>query len=155
MTIKINEAEYQVLPMSPRQQFHLMRRLSPLMSSMGVAALALLDDEVPKEQAMAMAMGSIGPASEVLAGMPDEQVDYVLDACLTHVERLGEDLKWYKIYVPQPRGAVRMFQDIDGAAELRLVNEVIKGNLAGFFGQLSGGRASSPSAPAARPPASE
>lgn len=138
--IEISGQKYRAEKMAPRQQFHLLRRLTPLMTSIGGAAMGLLDETKPKEEVFADIAACIGPMAEQLASMSDETVDYVLDACLTHVQRYepsGET--WHPIYVPQPRGAIRMYQDLDGAGELRLCGEVIRVNLTGFFGQMSEG----------------
>lgn len=146
--MKINEQEYRVKKMVPREQFHLLRRLTPLMASMGQAAMGLLDEEKPKSEVMADIMMSIEPAAHQLALMDDVTFDYVLDACLTNIERHDSTANmWHPVYIKQPRGAIRMFADLDAAGELRLCIEVIKVNMTGFFGPLSDVSASSLSAP--------
>lgn len=145
MTIQINGITYDALKMPPRQQFHVMRRLAPLMSAAAGAVMGFLDESKAKEEVFKEIASSIGPLADVISSLPDEQLDYVLDNCLLNVKRLDGD-KWFPIYVAQPRGALRMYQDIDAGAEMRLVAEVVKVNLAGFFGPLSDGSASSLSA---------
>lgn len=137
--LKIGDHRYAIEKIAPRPQFHLLRRVSPLLASMGPALIALLDSELPREQVMQIVLQSIGPATEKLSSMDDETVDYILDVCLTHTKRYDAGSQtWHPVYVEQQRGAVRMYADLDGAGELKICSEFIKVNLSGFFGQLSG-----------------
>ena len=145
---------FRVGVMPPREQFHVMRRLTPILGPALPALMALLDEEADKEAVLAQVAGQLGPLSESLAGMPDEQLDYVMDRCLTQVQKLDSDGKYHPIYLKQQRGIVRMYETITLPLELKLVSEVIKANLSGFFELLSGASASSlsaPSAPASQP----
>lgn len=144
--IEIAGHQYQVEKMPPREQFHVLRRISPLMTALGTAALGLLDDGRAKEDVIAEMVASVGPLAGALSSMKDEELDYVLDHCLARVKRLDSDHAWHPIYVQQPRGAARMYQDVDLVAELRLCAEVIRENTSGFFALLSGGSAPSLSA---------
>lgn len=145
--LELNKIQYSVDKMPPRQQFHVLRRLAPLLGALGGAVVSLLDDSKPKEEVIAELVAGVGPLADALALMPDEQLDYVLDACLLHVRRLDVDQNWHPIYLANGKTPLRKYVDIDAGMELRLVSEVIKENLSGFFGQLSGGSASSLSAP--------
>lgn len=152
--ITVKDIQYEAGKMPPREQFHVMRRLSPLMATVGRSFIALLQDD-PEEMeklspdekqqrkaaVMRNIMDSLGPLTEVLSSLPDEHLDYVLDHCLLYVKRLDMDNKLHPIYVTQGRNSIRMYQDIDLLGELRLVGEVIKVNLEGFFGVLSAGSA--------------
>lgn len=141
--IEIRGYTFRIGKMEPRQQFHVGRRVSPVLATMGGAIMALLDDKLDKAAVFGELMASIGPSAEALAGLSDETCDYVLDACLHRVQRFNKDsASWHAIYV---KGS-RMFADIDLAIEMRLVSESFKLNLSGFFGELSGGVASSLSA---------
>lgn len=143
--VSIGGKEFDILKMTPREQAHMLRRVTPLMAAVGSGALGLLDDTKSKGEVMSGLLETIGPLSEVLADMKDEQFDYIMDSALVHVRILDIDQKWHPIYVRQPRGATRMYTTIDLATELRLVAEVIKVNLSGFFGQLSDDAESQPS----------
>lgn len=140
--VTIGSMTFDVLKMPPREQLHTLRRVSPLLAGFGPGVVALLDDELPKDQVMAELVGSIGPLTAALGGLPDEQLDYVMDSCLLRVNRLDPtDNAWHPIYVRQPRGAIRMYSDIDLRIELELVAAVIKENLTGFFAPPSGATA--------------
>lgn len=144
--ITIGSVTYDVLKMPPRDQQQVLRRILPALTTLGPAIAALLEGESGSDNLIASVVQSIGPLSEVLADMTDERFNYILDKCLLRVNRLDSDIKWHPIYVAQRGEAVRMYQDIDAAAELRLVAEVLKVNLEGFFAQLSGDGAPSLSA---------
>ena len=138
--IEINGAQYRVGKMDARRQFHVMRRLAPLLSTLGPVAAGGLDDPA-----------ALAPMAAVLAGLSDEDVDYVLDTCLAVCQRQQGDA-WAAIRVPNGKASLSMFADIDMAAELRLTAEAIKGNLGDFFAPLLGAAAlpsSASSAPAA------
>ena len=148
---QIDGINYRATKMLPREQHHLFRRLTPLLASVGTPLLGLLDEDADRGVIMANIVQALGPLTDALSSMDDATVDYILDACLTHVERQDAGVgTWHPIYVRQPRGAIRMYADLGSGAELRLCNEVIKLNLSGFFEQLSGGSASSLSAGAAQ-----
>lgn len=135
----INGMRFQIRPMPPREQFHVARRLAPLVGRMSDGILALLDDSKPKSETMAKLAGAIGPLTDALAFMPNDVVDYILDACLVCVDRMDDtDQQWHPIYVKQPKGTIRMYQDIDAMMELELVEKVIRANLAPFIARLSG-----------------
>lgn len=140
--VTIKDVQYQAKKMPPRQQFHVLRRLTPLMTAAGPAALMLLDDSKNKDEVMATIIDTIGPIAQVLSSLPDEQLDYVLDACMLVCERLDIDNKWHPVAMTGPRGIQRMYSDIDSSVEMRLAVEALKVNAAGFFGQLSGEGAS-------------
>ena len=146
--IQIGNHSYDVTQMPPRLQQHVLRRLAPLVSTMGPTIMALLDEEADKKAVMAQVAFAVGPISEALAAMSDSNLDYILDACLLHVRRLDSDQAWHPIYVPGNggKGVIRMYADVDSGTELRLVAEVIKVNLAGFFGPLFADSASANSA---------
>ena len=147
--ITIKDVQYQAKKMPPRQQFHVMRRLTPLLTAAGPLLLDLLDSEKPKDEVLTNIAGVLGPISVMLAGMRDDDLDYVLDACMLVIERLDVDNRWHPIAIAGPRGVQRMYQDIDAVMELRLTAEALKVNLSGFFGQLSDEVASPLSSPGA------
>lgn len=137
--ITVGGQAYDVQKMVPREQLQVFRRIAPLLSTVMRAVIVMIDEEGDPKAALAEAMQSIGPLTDSLAAMTNEQFDYVLDACLLKVLRLDADDKWHPIYASNGRGGVlRMYQDIDAAAELRLVAEVLKLNLQGFFALLPG-----------------
>lgn len=143
--ITINGINYKAEKMPPRQQVHVMRRLTPLLKAAAPAIMGFLDKDKPKAEVFATVLQSIGPFTDALAGMPDAEIDYVMNYCLVRVQRQDANtMTWHPFYVWRDNGVIAMYPaDTDAVAELRLVGEVVKENLSGFFGQLSGAVASS------------
>ncbi len=149
MSIKINGNTYQAGKMAPREQLHVLRRLTPLLTEAAPALMGFLDGSKDKGETIRDAVAAIGPLADALAKMPDGELDYVMDHCLLQVQRQdAKTLTWHPAYAGRGGELVSMYSaDIDLATELRLVSEVVKVNLAGFFGALGAGAASLPSAP--------
>jgi hypothetical protein len=91
------------------------------------------------------------PISDVLGSMPDDAVDYVMNACLVRADILDTaDQKYHPIYVAGGGRLSPMYAGlINLGLELRIVGEVIKENFDGFFEALSAGNGSSNSADSA------
>lgn len=123
--IELNGQKYEIGRMPPLTQFHLSRRLAPIIASMGIsihtlqtAAKADITDFVPV----------LGPVTDMLAKMPDDEANYIIFTCLGVVRRQqGEK------FAPITTGTNMMFEDIDMVMMIRLVVEVVKGNLGSFL----------------------
>jgi hypothetical protein len=74
--------------------------------------------------------GFIGPLTDALSGMSDEDVDYVLDVCLGVCQRLQPNGQGAPVIA---RGGGLMFEDIDMGQMMQLAVKVIQENLGGFF----------------------
>jgi hypothetical protein len=117
--VEINGQSYRIGRLDAKKQFHVARRLAPLLAGLGGAL---------KPEAKGFAE-LVSPIAEALAKMSDEDTDYVLDTCLMVVQRQqGEG--WQNVMV---KGGGLMFQDIDLPTMLRLAVAVIQQNLGSFF----------------------
>lgn len=124
------------------RQFHVVRRLTPILGCLQGADMKGLMDGDPEVLA-----GLLGPVSDAVAGMPDADVDYVLAACLGACQReeasgLGWSAVWNKA-AGRPQ-----YDDLTMPDMLQLVGRVVAANLAGF---TSGTRPTSPAGPVAFP----
>lgn len=117
MEFEVSGNNYRADRLDAKKQFHVARRLTPVLSSLNGAS----DAEI---------FASIASA---LADMPDEQCDYILDTCLGACLRQQGD-KWVKVY--NDRVKALQFDDIDLTAMLQIAQNVIQENLSGFFGAL-------------------
>ena len=122
--------------LNARQQFHIARRLAPLigqMMSLGPvlqAAFSDGNDTVSAESIEALLM----PFAGALSRMSDEECDYVLDRALAVVQRRegnGAQPVWVDIW--NARANTLQFQDIELPAMLRIAAEVLQENLSGFL----------------------
>lgn len=132
---KLNGVAYQAGKLDAIKQFHVVRRLAPVVAALAGEDLSAL---------RAGQMESVLPAiAEAVSAMPDANVDYVLNACLGVVSRdTGSGRGFAPIY---GRGGM-MFDDIDMGVMMQLVWRVLEADLEGFFAALP---RPSPDAPAA------
>lgn len=130
--VVIDEKTYYIGKLDAKTQFHVTRRIGPLLAEVGVhwgrIKTIAQQDSVSDETWMSV----LPTLAERLAKLPDETVDYVLDACLSQVKRREE------------KGAVSVwvagriaFEDIELNIMLRLVAEVLRVNLRSFFKELT------------------
>lgn len=122
-------------------QLHVVRRLAPFLSALmgalpGGQAQTLLkaakegDETNGKAEAAQLGLAAIGPLLDAVAAMPDEQVDYVINACLSVVERRQSAGGW----APVMSSGGLMFEDLGMVDLLGIARHVLSRDLAGFFG---------------------
>jgi hypothetical protein len=117
--IEVNGNVYRIGRMDARKQFHVSRRLAPLLAGLGGAISGKKAD----------AAATFQPIAEALAQMSDEDTDYILDNCLAVVSRQQGNQ-----FAPvMARGGSMMFEDIDLPTMMQLTIAVIRENLGGFF----------------------
>lgn len=134
--ITIAKMNYRIGKLDALQQFHVARRLAPILATMGITLHQLssgagmsLEDFMP----------ALGPVSEIMSQMSDADTNYIIFSCLAVTQR-EQSGKW----APVVNGQSLMFQDLDLPAMMRLVVEVLKENLGDFLKGL-GDDANSPS----------
>lgn len=137
MTIEVKGLTYRIGQMDAVSQFHVTRRIGPLLATMGLSLSQLstgmnldMDDFAP----------ILGPVTEMMAKMSDEDANYVIFTCLSVVARDQGGSK----FAPITSSGHLMFEDIDMPGMLRLVIEVLKSNLGAFLQGL-GAEVTSPS----------
>jgi hypothetical protein len=135
MKLTINGVEYVTGKLDAFKQFHITRRLTPVMLALAGAAdtvAALLTGQgIPD-------VTSLQPMTEVIAGMSDADAEYVLHACMAVCQRSAGQ-GWQNVFAP---GGGMLFDDIDMMVMLQLAIAVMRENLGNFFAAL-------PAAPAA------
>lgn len=132
--IEVGGNAYRLNKMPVRVQFQVARRLAPVVMHMrGVlAAVSTGTDAVATASAAVSAdfLGALEPLVDAISGLPDDTVDYVLDACLAAVQR-GQGQAWTPVW--NVRGKVMQFDDIDLPAMMKLAAAVLQENLGSFF----------------------
>lgn len=119
---------YRARKMNAILQLQVGRRVIPLFK-------AIPDDVSPamlKAQGFS-ALKALGPMMDVIASLPDADVEFIINKCLAHAERQnGGGTGWSPVATLQ--GDV-MFSDVsmDASATLQIAFGVIKENLSGFF----------------------
>lgn len=133
-TITIGDNAYDISRMPARTQFHVWRRLVPLITTMhNLPMLIEMSKEMDAQEKVAVFFAAMGPVAKALAAMPDEDVDYVLNACLSVVSRKQADGRAAPVLAP---GGALMFEDIQMTDMVLLAKETIEGNLGNFFDLL-------------------
>ena len=139
--LEIGGNTYRINSMSAMTQFHVMRKLGPVLPGIvpvlaqAAAALPQVDGQedgsamatVDGVAAIAMAAR---PLLDGLAAMADADAEYVINHCLSAVMRRDSGGKsWSAV----SRDGVTMFDDIDLMASMQLVWAVLRENYTSFF----------------------
>jgi hypothetical protein len=144
---RVGDHLYRSRKLNARQQFHVARRLAPLVGqlmSLGPALSQLptpASDTAPDETAVAATSqafeGAIEALAMALARIPDNDCDYVLDHCMAVTQRAagnGGGPAWADIW--NERAHRLMFEDIDMPTMMQIAAEVLRDNLSAFFSML-------------------
>ena len=123
---EINGVQYRASTMDARRQFHVARRLSSVFGPSTDALSKVKSDADTKTSIVAAINGFF----DALGTLPDDQLDYVIDACLDTVSR-KDGTQWS----PIRRGGAMMY-DLDLFTQSAIVYHVVRGALDGFFGSL-------------------
>lgn len=126
--IDIGGNKYQIAKLNAFQQFHVARRIAPIMFSLGTAASTFL----AKDKETAAVLKAIEPMVNVISQMSDADSQYVLNACLSVCSR-QQGSGYSRIFVD---GSGLMFQDIDLPTMMQLAYAVIQDNLGNFIHAL-------------------
>lgn len=129
-TIEVNGRTYSIGQLDARAQFHVSRRIAPILASMGISLATLRAGATINLDQLAT---SLGPVSEVVANMSDETVDYIIATCFSVVSRKQDEVAGKAQWAPAARGAQMMFADINMPTMLRIVVAVLQENLMDFL----------------------
>jgi hypothetical protein len=133
MEFEINGQQYRSGKLNARQQFHVARRLAPVLGGLAEASQGSSTDFAHFLQ----------PIADAIAGMSDQDCDYILDTCLAVVQR-QQGSAWANVFVNK----AQMFDDIDMGVMLQIASKVISENLGGFFQESAASLRSTPTAAA-------
>jgi hypothetical protein len=131
-TIDIKGKTYRVNKLGTLQQFHVARRLAPLLAAAGItmSMLKARDSGMPAFDDFAPVMG---PVAHILSQMSDSDSNYIIFTCLSCVQRQsGSDNRWAAVAT----GDQMMFEDIAMPVMLRLVWAVVQDNILDFLQEL-------------------
>lgn len=130
MEVQIGNYTYTVGKLDARKQFHIVRRLTPVISGLAGAAQGA---DIAAIRSGQVKLDQIAPLAEAISRMSDEDADYVLFGLLGVVKRkMPQGTGW----APVSAGPQMMFDDIDMSEMLHLAWEAVSFNLGGFFAAL-------------------
>jgi len=129
-TIEVKGATYQIGKLSPKKAFHVSRRLAPFLGAILPHLDKLFTKENDPEQGSFMDRTTevLPKIAEIAASMPNDDVDYIIDTCLS-VVHLRQERGWAPVSV----NGTMMFENIDMMGMLQLTAEVVRHNLTDFF----------------------
>lgn len=154
MDLDLNGIRFRTGKLSAFEQFHIMRRLAPLLSGLGqsfaqlparapeaaptITEPGLVEPEaagalteVPENavEDEAAIWQALGPVADALSKMSDEDTEYVIRSCLNKAQKHNGS-NWARVMV----GTRMMFEDeIDLGIMMQLTVETIRENLQSFF----------------------
>ena len=139
--LEIGGNTYRINSMSAMTQFHVMRKLGPVLPGI-VPVLAQAAATLPQgdSQEAGGAMATVDgvaaiamaaqPLLDGLASMADADAEYVINHCLSAVMRRDAGGKsWSAVH----RDGVTMFDDIDLMTSMQIVWAVLRENYTSFF----------------------
>ena len=128
MELTLKDHVYMTGRLDARKQFHVARRLAPVLSGFGAAMAG--SGTLTGEESEATLVAMMAPIADAVSKMSDVDCDYILDTCLVVCRRRQDNGAWAQIYIP---GKGMLFQDIDMPEMMQLAVATIKENLSGFF----------------------
>lgn len=129
LEIELEGFTYSIEKLNAIQQWHVFRRLIPLLSAF--SGLANTD----KDAVRSSMLSQLSPAFSQLQEMSDVDTDFILNTCLSVVKRRDHASGgWMRVMV---KPGLIQFDDIEMSTMLRLTSFVIMENLSPFFIQTA------------------
>lgn len=139
--VMIADQLYSIRKMSAMQQFHVSRRIAPIIPLLMPVLTRFLQQGKPAGDDLEMIAAALQPLADGLAAMSDAESEYVIATCLEVVQR-KQPTGWASIWSASAKRP--MFDDIDLGVMLQLVVRVIMDNLGPFISGLLTNLSSSP-----------
>ena len=136
--IELNGQSYRVGKLDAFKQFHVSRKIAPMVPTLIpiFVEVSANTDILGDIDRLAVALL---PFAEAVAGMKNEDAEYVISTCLSSVQR-KQGTSWAKVWNEQANAC--MFDDLDLSTMLPLVVQSIKENLGSFISGLLTAQAS-------------
>lgn len=127
--INLGSLEYRVAKLDAMRQFHLSRKLGPIVPTLVPVFLQMARDGGVKDFGASAAL--LQPFADALAGMSDADAEYVLATCLSVVRRKTSADTWAPVWSDKAKAC--MFDDMDLGTMVQLTLEVVKDSLGPFI----------------------
>jgi hypothetical protein len=126
--LEIEGNNYRIGKLNPFEQFHIVRRVAPVLVSLGEIQSKMQKIENGEEPDEGL-FAKFGGLANIVSQMPDDDVDYVLKLCLRVAKRIDSN---GNAPVLSPSGKL-MYEDINMTVMLKIAFETIDENLGGFM----------------------
>jgi hypothetical protein len=130
--VEIGELRFQLSPLNAKDQFHLFRRVAPLMAGLGEGFSSIAAETGRDEDSISdgQVVKIMSPLFKVLSEMSDAECDYIIDKCMSRV-RMFNGQQWAPIFVA---GRLQYENVIDMSIMMRLTVETLQHNgIVSFF----------------------
>lgn len=134
-SFEINGRSFKVSKINAMKQFHIVRRIAPILSELLPAMKDIAKTKVEnlnEEQQLDMAAKVAGPVMEGLSKLSDKDSEFVLHGLLSAVEIQQEAGNWARMV----QGDTLMFHDLELPLLLQAAGRSFMFNMTGFFGAL-------------------
>lgn len=133
---KVGNRDFQLSKLDAFKQFHIVRRIGPLLSDLLPAMKGYTNvrdlSKLPQDKQLDLIAEFASPIMEGLAKLSDEDADLVLYGLLESVEMKQTSGNWMRV----SSGKMLMIQDFDLSVLLNLAGRAFIFNLANFFPAL-------------------
>lgn len=137
---EINGNQYRIGKLSAFNQFHVSRKIAPILPTL-IPVFVKLSKGGGLSGDLSGFAEVLEPFTEGIAAMSDEASEYVLNTCLSIVQR-NNDGAWRPVWSQQHKAC--MFEDIDLSVMINLAIRVIRDSLEPFIRGLVTGQQTSP-----------
>lgn len=126
---EVNGVKYRSARMNAFEQFHVFRKLAPVLGAAGSLA-----DIVKSGDGASAGVNALLPLAQAIADLPEDDCNVVFEKCLAMVEReqkTAVGAAWAKVWSPSAKRL--MFDDIDDAISMvQITVAVIQDNIGNF-----------------------
>jgi hypothetical protein len=119
MEFDIGDTKYLVSKLNAMDQLAVLRKISPVLASITPSSTEKIN------------LASMAPVMQAVAGMSDENYDFVLNKCLSHVKRQLPNGGWADIW--NREAACLMYEDITLNTMLIIIMNVMRYTFEDFF----------------------
>jgi tail assembly chaperone len=130
---ELNGHEYRISKLTAMQQFHVNRKIAPLIPPLVPVFMKVHKAGGLKDDGLVSLPELLQPLADGLAALPDETAEYVISTCLSALKRKNtEKGNWIAVW--NQGGKVFMFADLnDMSSMIPLVIRVIQDSLGPFL----------------------
>jgi len=119
---EIDGMRFQLWPLNAKDQFHVFRRIAPLITGLGEGLNAVTAEVGEEGMTEAQMVRMMAPLFKVLSEMPDSECDYIIDKCMGRI-RLFSGSTWVPLTVS---GRMQFEDRIDMSVMMRLTVEMLQ-----------------------------
>jgi hypothetical protein len=129
MEFELNGIQYRTSRLHAFSQFHVSRKIAPIVPTLIPIFVRLSQDKKLTEDLGAFSE-LLGPFAEGLAGMSDDDSEYIIATCLAVVSR-NNNGNWAAVWNKSANAC--MFDDMDLGVMMQIVIKVVQDSLGPFI----------------------